>query len=67
MKKQDDIHITFRTIIKDISPIGSELSNEQLRLVAGGLKPKQAYRGMTGCTPPDDANRRAKPDYEYDA
>ena len=51
MKKQDDIHITFRVIIKDISPKGSDLSDEQLRLVAGGLKPKQAYRGMTGCTP----------------
>ena len=60
MKKQDDINATFRTMIKDISPVGSELSDEQLRLVAGG-KPKKTYRGTTGCVP-----RGGKPDSVQD-
>lgn len=29
MKKQDDLHMTFRTTIKDISPLGSALSDTQ--------------------------------------
>jgi hypothetical protein len=61
MKKQDEIHTKFHTNIKDISPAGSELSDEKLRLVAGG-KPKQTYRGKTGCVP-----RGGKPDYGSDA
>jgi hypothetical protein len=61
MKKQDLIQITIRTNIKDISPAGSELSDEQLRLVAGG-KAKQTYRGKTGCVP-----RGSKPDHRSDA
>ena len=56
MKKQDDIQTTFSTIIKDISPIGSELSDEQLRLVAGG-KIKTTDKGKTKdrtvCVRPD--------------
>ena len=65
MKKQDEIQTAFRTIIKDISAVGGELSDEQLRLVAGG-KSKQTYRrGMTGCTD-RNGNRGAKPDNGLD-
>lgn len=60
MKKQNDIRTTLRTVIQDISAVGNELSDEQLRLVAGG-KAKQTYRGRTGCVP-----RGNKPDYVRD-
>ncbi len=56
MKKQNDIHTTIRTNIKDISPVGSELSDEQLRLVAGGkikTTDKGKTKGKTGCIRPD--------------
>ena len=61
MKKQDDLYATFRTTIKDISPLGSALSDAQLRRVAGGL-PKKTYQGVTGDIP----RGSAKPDYSYD-
>jgi hypothetical protein len=67
MKRHDDNHLTFRTIIEDITPGGSELSDEQLRLVAGG-KPKNTYRrGMTSCTNRKDGSRSVRPDNSPDA
>ena len=62
MKIQNDLYKTWRTTIEDISPLGSTLSNEQLRRVAGGL-PKKTYDGITGDIP----RGGTKPDYGSDA
>jgi hypothetical protein len=61
MKEKKDKPTTLRTLIKDISPLGSELSDAQLRLVAGGKPKAKTYRGQTGCIP-----RGNKPDYVRD-
>jgi hypothetical protein len=38
MKKQERVSATVRTNIEEISTVGNELSDEHLRLVAGGGK-----------------------------
>lgn len=47
MKKQDDVNTKSRTIIQDISAVGNELSDEHLRLVAGGKGKGRTYAGRT--------------------
>ena len=47
MKKQDDNNSKSRTIIKNISAVGNELSDEHLRLVAGGKAKGRTYAGRT--------------------
>ena len=43
MKKHNDIQSTFRTKIEDICALGNELSDEHLRLVSGGAKPRKCW------------------------
>jgi hypothetical protein len=57
MKKQHDINTTVRTIIEDISSIGNELSDEHLRLVAGGAKPRKCWVRSSSYSVPGKPDR----------
>ena len=57
MKKQNDVHTTVRTMIKDISSIGNELSDEHLRLVSGGAKPRKCWVRSSSYSVPGKPDR----------
>jgi hypothetical protein len=60
MKKQNDDNSKSRTIIQDISAVGNELSDEHLRLVAGGKGKGRTYAGRTYIS-----HVHYRRDYEY--
>jgi hypothetical protein len=60
MKNQNDNNAKSRTVIKDITEIGNELSDEHLRLVAGGKPKGRTYAGRTYIS-----HVHYRRDYEY--
>jgi hypothetical protein len=62
MKKQNHASATLHTNIKDISAVGNELSDEQLRIVSGAMAKKKGKRK----TRPSSYTPPGKPDTACD-
>ena len=63
MKKQERVSKTLSTNIKDISAIGNELSDEQIRLVSGGKGKKRWKTGVRKCAGPTGMQQDVTWDY----